>query len=243
MKPYNRDNSKKSEEIEEMFDNIAPTYDMLNHTLSFNIDKLWRARLIRIIKAHKPRRILDVATGTGDVAIALAKKIEGVEVVGVDLSEGMLSYAKQKSEAANLDSIISFEQSKAEELKFEDGSFDVATAAFGVRNFESAQGGVAQMSRCVRSGGMVVILEFSTPKRSIFAWGYKFYSYKILPLIASIFAKGHRSAYDYLPASVDEFYSPDEFLTLMQSVGLKECRKESLTFGVAHIYMGIKGEL
>ncbi len=241
MKPYNRENSLKSEEVEEMFDRIAPTYDLLNHTLSFNIDKLWRRRLIRIIKGCRPTRILDVATGTGDVAIALARKIDGVQVVGVDLSEGMLSLARKKSISAKVDSALSFEQCKAEELSFEDGSFDVASAAFGVRNFESVEQGVAQMARCVKSGGSVVILEFSTPRRGLFAWGYRLYSYKILPLIASIFARGNRSAYDYLPASVDEFLTPDEFISLMQSVGLKSCRKESLTFGVAHIYIGIKG--
>ncbi len=240
MKPYNRADSSKSGEIEEMFDKIAPTYDLLNHTLSFNVDKIWRRRLISIIAKAKPRRVLDVATGTGDVAIALCRAIKDVEVVGVDLSEGMLAHARTKSQEAGFESQISFSKGRAEELDFQSEKFDVATAAFGVRNFESAEQGIAQMARCVRSGGSVVILEFSSPSKGLFAWFYKFYSYRVLPWIASLFARGNRSAYDYLPASVDEFYSPDEFIELMGRVGLRSCTKRCLTFGVAHIYIGIK---
>ncbi len=240
MKPYNREDSSKSDEIEEMFDRIAPTYDLLNHTLSLGIDKLWRRRFHSIIRREGASKILDLATGTGDVAIALAQKIPTAQITGVDLSEGMLECARAKVSKKGLGSRVDFQQGRAEELPFEDGVFDVATAAFGVRNFESVEGGVAQMARCVKSGGSVVILEFSTPRRGLFAWGYKLYSYRILPWIASIFARGNRSAYDYLPASIDEFYTAEQFVALMERVGLKQCRAVSLTFGVAHIYIGKK---
>ena len=154
-----------------MFDNIAPNYDRLNHILSFQIDRIWRSRVVRIVRRLKPRRVLDVATGTGDLAILLARKIEGAKIVGVDLSEEMLNVARRKVESAGLNDRISLEKGDAEGLTtIATESIDVATVAFGVRNFEDLEGGLREMHRAIRRGGKIVVLEFSTPRNRLVRW-------------------------------------------------------------------------
>ena len=194
-----------------MFDNIAPKYDLLNHTLSMSIDRVWRRRVVGEVRRAKPGRILDVATGTGDLAIAMARRIRDVQVLGVDLSEQMLAVA--------------------------DASVDVATVAFGVRNFGDLGAGLRELARTIKPGGKVVILEFSRPRNRVFRALYEFYSYKILPRIGGLVSRDKR-AYEYLPASVGEFPAPEEFMAMMARAGFRNCRARSQSFGIAQIYIG-----
>ena len=236
MKPYNTDQTKK-EEVREMFDNIAPKYDLLNHTLSMSIDRVWRRRVVGEVRRAKPGRILDVATGTGDVAIAIARRIRDVQVLGVDLSEQMLAVARRKIEARGLDGRIVLDRGDAERLAVADASVDVATVAFGVRNFGDLGAGLRELARTIKPGGKVVILEFSRPRNRVFRALYEFYSYKILPRIGGLVSRDKR-AYEYLPASVGEFPAPEEFMAMMARAGFRNCRARSQSFGIAQIYIG-----
>ena len=236
MKPYNTDQTKK-EEVREMFDNIAPKYDLLNHTLSMSIDRVWRRRVVGEVRRAKPGRILDVATGTGDLAIAMARRIRDVQVLGVDLSEQMLAVARRKIEARGLDGRIVLDRGDAERLAVADASVDVATVAFGVRNFGDLGAGLRELARTIKPGGKVVILEFSRPRNRVLRALYEFYSYKILPRIGGLVSRDKR-AYEYLPASVGEFPAPEEFMAMMARAGFRNCRARSQSFGIAQIYIG-----
>ena len=236
MKPYNTDQTKK-EEVREMFDNIAPKYDLLNHTLSMSIDRVWRRRVVGEVRRAKPGRILVVATGTGDLAIAMARRIRDVQVLGVDLSEQMLAVARRKIEARGLDGRIVLDRGDAERLAVADASVDVATVAFGVRNFGDLGAGLRELARTIKPGGKVVILEFSRPRNRVFRALYEFYSYKILPRIGGLVSRDKR-AYEYLPASVGEFPAPEEFMAMMARAGFRNCRARSQSFGIAQIYIG-----
>ena len=236
MKPYNTDQTKK-EEVREMFDNIAPKYDLLNHTLSMSIDRVWRRRVVGEVRRAKPGRILDVASGTGDLAIAMARRIRDVQVLGVDLSEQMLAVARRKIEARGLDGRIVLDRGDAERLAVADASVDVATVAFGVRNFGDLGAGLRELARTIKPGGKVVILEFSRPRNRVFRALYEFYSYKILPRIGGLVSRDKR-AYEYLPASVGEFPAPEEFMAMMARAGFRNCRARSQSFGIAQIYIG-----
>lgn len=220
-----------------MFDNIAPKYDLLNHTLSMSIDRVWRRRVVGEVRRTKPGRILDVATGTGDLAIAMARRIRDVQVLGVDLSEQMLAVARRKIEARGLDGRIVFDRGDAERLAVADASVDVATVAFGVRNFGDLGAGLRELARTIKPGGKVVILEFSRPRNRVFRALYEFYSYKILPRIGGLVSRDKR-AYEYLPASVGEFPAPEEFMAMMARAGFRNCRARSQSFGIAQIYIG-----
>ncbi len=243
MKPYNKAESTKGEEVREMFNTIAPAYDRLNHILSFQIDKVWRGRVVRIAsrfcKDIPSPQILDLATGTADLAIALAKGVESAQVVGVDPSEGMLRVAEQKIEREALAQRVALECQSAEALSLEDGRFDMVTAAFGVRNYSDLERGMAEMVRVTRGGGRVVVLEFSTPPNPLFRWFYNLYSRNILPRIGALLSRD-RKAYEYLPASVEEFASPSQFVEIMQRVGLENCTALSQSWGIAQIYVGDK---
>ena len=236
MKPYNTDQTKK-EEVREMFDNIAPKYDLLNHTLSMSIDRVWRRRVVGEVRRAKPGRILDVATGTGDLAIAIARRTRDVQVLGVDLSEQMLAVARRKIEARGLDGRIVLDRGDAERLAVADASVDVATVAFAVRNFGDLGAGLRELARTIKPGGKVVILEFSRPRNRVFRALYEFYSYKILPRIGGLVSRDKR-AYEYLPASVGEFPAPEEFMAMMARAGFRNCRARSQSFGIAQIYIG-----
>lgn len=236
VKPYDTQQTKK-EEVREMFDNIAPRYDLLNHTLSLSIDRLWRRNVVRIVRRSHPRRILDVATGTGDLAIAMARRIRDVQVLGVDISERMLDVARHKVEARGLDQRVVLDMGDAEHLGVADASVDVATVAFGVRNFGDLDGGLRELARTIKPGGKVVILEFSRPQNPIFRWFYELYSYRILPRIGGLVSRD-KWAYEYLPASVGEFPAPGEFLAMMTRAGFHSCKARSQSFGIAQIYIG-----
>lgn len=238
MKPYQTEQSKK-EEVHEMFDHIAPRYDLLNHTLSANIDRLWRRHVVRRVGRDNPSRILDVATGTGDLAIALARHLPTTTVTGIDLSEEMLAVARRKVEARGLSSRIQLKAGDAEQLPVADGSFDTVTVAFGVRNFGDLDAGLRELHRVLRDGGKVVILEFSRPQNRLFRALYEWYAYRILPRIGGWISHDRR-AYEYLPASVGEFPLPDAFREHLKQAGFRNCRSIAQSFGIAQIHIGEK---
>lgn len=239
MKPYNEEQSKK-EQVEEMFDNIAPNYDRLNHILSLNIDRIWRRRVMRIVRRSKARRIMDLATGTGDLAIAMAKRVDRTQILGIDLSEEMLAVARAKIQKQGLEERIMLEKGDAENLTMvADGSLDAVTVAFGVRNFENMERGLSEIYRTLRAGGKLVVLEFSMPKNRLIRWIYSQYAHRLLPRIGAVISKDKR-AYTYLPDSVEEFPTPERFAEIVRSVGFSSVRLRSQSFGIAYIYDATK---
>ncbi len=237
IKPYRSEGSKK-EQVAKMFDNIAFRYDFLNHFLSMGIDKIWRAKAIAELKQLKPKRILDIATGTGDLALT-ALKLNPAAIVGVDISGEMLAIARKKIEKAGKSAIISFEVGDSEHLQFDNESFNAAMAAFGVRNFENLQLGLNEIYRVLTPGGKAVILEFSQPRNVFVKAIYHFYFFKIVPFFGKLFSNDSR-AYTYLPESVNAFPDGDRFLGYMKNAGFKKLTNKPLTFGIASIYTGEK---
>ena len=239
MKPYNEEQSKK-EQVEQMFDNIAPTYDRLNHVLSFNIDRIWRKRVMRIVRRHKPQLVMDIATGTGDLAIAMAKRIDDVRIMGVDLSEERLRVAHGKVLKLGMAERISLTKGDAENLDMvASESVDAVTVAFGVRNFENLEQGLGELYRTLKPGGKLIVLEFSIPRNKLVKWVYAQYSHRLLPRIGAMISKD-RKAYDYLPDSVEEFPSPERFSAMLLGVGFADVKAKSQSFGIAHIYEATK---
>ncbi len=236
---FKSDDTSKKARVQRMFDDIAPHYDSLNHTLSLNIDKLWRRKTVRCVAACNPRRILDLATGTGDLAIAMAKAIPAAEITGMDISTEMLAVGRKKVADKALAERITLQEGDAEHLPFGEAAFDVETVAFGVRNFGDLAAGLREMHRTLRPGGHAVILEFSRPKNRLFRAVYEFYSYRILPRIGGLVSR-NRGAYEYLPASIGEFPAPEAFMEMMRTAGFSECRARSCSFGIAQIYTGVK---
>lgn len=221
-----------------MFDNIAPRYDFLNHLLSVNIDKLWRRKAMNLLKEKNPQTILDVATGTADFSLAL-QNLKPKEIIGVDISENMLSVGRVKVRKKKLDNIITLQRADSELLPFPDNRFDAVTVAFGVRNFENLKAGMQEMLRVVKPGGKVVVLEFSKPQGFPVKQLFNFYFKNVLPVIGRIFSSDKR-AYTYLPESVQAFPEGKAFLSLMEECGYKAVQCTSLTFGIASIYTGEK---
>lgn len=220
-----------------MFNSIAPRYDFLNHFLSFGVDFYWRRRVLKIIKSLKPERILDLATGTGDLAI-LATKAKPKEIVGVDLSSAMLHVGKDKIRKRNLESLIQMQQGAAEDLPLEDNYFDLAMVAFGVRNFADLKLGLQEINRCLRPGGSLIVLEFSHPT-GVMKPLYNFYSKNILPIVGRIVSKDP-GAYTYLPESVAKFPSGVNFEAVMKDCAFVETTITPLTSGISTIYIGKK---
>jgi demethylmenaquinone methyltransferase / 2-methoxy-6-polyprenyl-1,4-benzoquinol methylase len=232
-------NEDKRAVVESMFDSIAWRYDFLNHFLSFNFDRLWRRRAINIIsKSYKKPYILDVATGTGDLAIA-AIRINPSGITGIDISRRMLEIGKEKIERKGLSGKIDLIPGDSEKIPFDDNMFDVAMAAFGVRNFSDPLKGLKEMRRVIRNGGMIMVLEFSKPSGFPFKPLYNFYFKNILPLFGRLFSKD-KDAYRYLPESVMKFPDNQEFLNLLALAGYSDTHQIKLTGGVASIYTGIK---
>lgn len=226
----------KKEFVEQMFDDIAPTYDKLNHILSLNVDKGWRRKAVRRIVATRPTHVLDVACGTGDFAIALAKA--GVErVTGVDISQGMLDVGIDKVEALGLN--IEMHVDDCEHLSIADDTFDAVSVAFGVRNFEHLQQGLNEMQRVLRPGGLVCIVELSVPSNRLLLWGYKLYFLHILPFIGRV-VSGNGSAYRYLPESVLRFPKPDKVCAMLAEAGFRDVEAKAFTFGLCRMFTGIK---
>jgi demethylmenaquinone methyltransferase/2-methoxy-6-polyprenyl-1,4-benzoquinol methylase len=236
--PYEDSGAGKKEQVSQMFDNISPKYDLLNHLLSMGIDVSWRKRVVRLLSKEKPESILDIATGTADLAIMMTKT-GAKKITGTDISAGMLSVGQQKIERRGLTGQITLQQADAENLPFADNSFDAVTAAFGVRNFENLGKGLSEMRRVLRPGGTLAILEFSQPEMFPFKQAYFFYFKNILPLIGRMVSKESR-AYTYLPESVSAFPYGERFLRLLQEHGYQQAHQKKLTFGVATIYIAKK---
>lgn len=227
----------KATHVEAMFDTIAPRYDLLNRVLSFGIDQHWRTRAIELLKAERPTRVLDVATGTADLAIKAEQMLHPREVVGVDLSAEMLRYGREKLDRRGLSPRITLVQGDASDLPFDDNAFDAALVAFGVRNFEDLTAGLRGIGRVLSPGGVLVVLEFSRPRATPIKELYRWYSANILPRIGGALSPD-QSAYEYLPASVAAFPDGPDFLERMREAGFDDLRWEPLTFGVASLYKG-----
>jgi demethylmenaquinone methyltransferase/2-methoxy-6-polyprenyl-1,4-benzoquinol methylase len=238
IKPYGDENASKKQEVASMFNNISAKYDFLNHFLSLGIDKLWRKRAIRELKSLKPKRILDIATGTGDFALE-ALKINPQNVIGVDISEGMLKVGMDKMKAKQVDHIISLRLGDSENLPFETYSFDAITVGFGVRNFENLTKGLSEMLRVLKPGGKVVVLEFSKPKVFPVKQLFGFYSRVFIPFFGKMFSKDKR-AYSYLPESVEAFPEGQNFMDILTQIGYSEVSSIRLSGGIATIYLGTK---
>lgn len=236
VKPYNSEASKKSE-VEDMFDNIAPKYDLLNHVLSMQIDKIWRKKLVNWMNKDNPQEVLDVATGTGDLAIAIENGTKA-KVVGLDLSQQMLNVGIIKIKKLNLDGRISMQKGDAENLPFEDGRFDAISVAFGVRNFENLRKGLSELRRVVKDGKSVFILEFSKVEGFLGPF-YMFYFKNILPMIGRLVSKDNR-AYTYLPDSVNAFPFGEKMKTILLETGFKHVEYKKLSLGIATIYKATK---
>jgi demethylmenaquinone methyltransferase/2-methoxy-6-polyprenyl-1,4-benzoquinol methylase len=227
----------KAEAVEEMFDTIAPRYDLLNRVLSFGIDRYWRTRAIRLLDDEQPTRVLDVATGTADLAIKAERMLHPREVVGIDLSAEMLNYGRKKLDRLGLSSRISLVQGDAQNLPFEDDAFDAALVAFGVRNFEDLNAGLKGIRRVLRPGGRLVVLEFSQPRTFPIKQLYAWYSRHVLPRIGGTLSPD-QGAYEYLPNSVAQFPDGVDFLERMGESGFDDLLWEPLTFGIASLYRG-----
>lgn len=236
--PYKDKKQGKKEQVASMFDNISPKYDLLNRLLSAGIDVKWRKKAINILKKEQPQSILDIATGTGDFAIA-AKDTGASRIVGVDISEGMLKVGVEKMKNLGLDHLIHLEKGDSENLQFDSSSFDAITVAFGVRNFEDLERGLEEIFRVLKVNGTVVILEFSKPRKFPVKNFYNFYFKYILPFIGKIISKD-KAAYTYLPESVGAFPDGKDFLKILERTGFKSLQCIPLTFGISSIYIGKK---
>jgi demethylmenaquinone methyltransferase/2-methoxy-6-polyprenyl-1,4-benzoquinol methylase len=221
-----------------MFDNIAPKYDFLNRTLSFGIDVIWRKIAINKLKKAKPTYILDIATGTGDLAIE-AMRLNPTKIQGVDISEGMLAVGREKIKQKGLSDKIVLTKADSENLPFANQEFDAAMVSFGVRNFEHLEIGLTEIGRVLKTNGMIMVLEFSQPENFPVKQLYGFYSKRILPKIGNSISKD-TSAYSYLPESVEAFPHGKNFLNILGNCGFKDCKQHKLTFGIASIYTAVK---
>ncbi|MCW8939804.1 MAG: bifunctional demethylmenaquinone methyltransferase/2-methoxy-6-polyprenyl-1,4-benzoquinol methylase UbiE [Flavobacteriales bacterium] len=221
-----------------MFNNISHKYDFLNHFLSLGIDILWRKKAVKMLAFHQPKKILDIATGTADFAIE-ALKLNPEEIIGIDISEGMLNVGKEKIKKKGVDNIISLEFGDSENLRFETAYFDAYTVAFGVRNFENLEKGLTEMLRVLKPNGTGIILEFSKPRKFPIKQLYNFYFNKILPGIGKMVSKD-TAAYTYLPESVYAFPDGEDFVQLLKKIGYKNAKATTLLFGIATIYKASK---
>jgi demethylmenaquinone methyltransferase/2-methoxy-6-polyprenyl-1,4-benzoquinol methylase len=231
----------KKEKIQEMFDGIANDYDRLNHIMSLGIDRSWRRRAIKeIVRDNSVQEILDIACGTGDFSIAIARRMSpGSRVTGVDLSEGMLAVMKEKLKEEGLEDCVVCGQGDSEAMDFEDGRFDCATIAFGIRNFEHREKALREILRVLKPGGRLVILELSVPSNPVIRWFYNLYFTRILPIIGGRIS-GDKAAYRYLPASVLNFPGKKEWMATMSGCGYAGVKHKAFTLGICRMYVGVK---
>ncbi len=238
VKPYKNSDRTKKEQVTKMFDNISNEYDSLNRVISFGIDVKWRNKVVSLVNNSSPKTILDVATGTGDLAISLVKT-NAKKIIGLDISDGMLEVGRKKISKKELSSTIEMVLGDSENLLFEDNSFDAITVAFGVRNFENLEIGLSEIFRVLKPNGIFVILETSVPTKTPFKQGYKFYTKYILPVIGKLFSKD-RSAYSYLSESASLFPYGDVLNNILRQIGFIDVKDHPQTFGVATIYTASK---
>lgn len=236
--PYKEDKATKKEQVARMFDSISHRYDFLNHFLSLGIDTAWRKKAITMLRPHQPKIILDVATGTGDFALQ-ALRINPDKVIGVDISEGMLDEGRKKMVKRRVTDKIELLSGDSEKLPFEENKFDAVTVGFGVRNFENLKQGLEEIRRVLKPGGMLVILEFSRPKKFPFKHVYNFYFKFILPKLGRLISRD-KVAYSYLPESVEAFPDGDDFTAILKSVGFNQTACKPVTFGISSIYSARK---
>lgn len=236
VKPYTPDGSKR-EQVEHMFDAISPKYDLLNRLFSMGVDQRWRNKVIRYVGREPVEHLLDVATGTADLAILAVKKAK--RVTGIDISEGMLAHGRTKVDARGLSERITLKRADSAALPFPDGTFDAITVAFGVRNFEDLERGITDMVRVLKPNGRLFVLEFSKPRNNVLSGLFRFYFHRVMPAVGRMVSKDS-AAYTYLPQSVDAFPDGVAFVRILEKCGLHDATAEALTGGIATLYEGRK---
>ena len=236
--PYGN-GQEKSKQVETMFDNIAHSYDLLNHRLSFGIDYIWRKTAIKQLAPYKPKAMLDIATGTGDFAIMAAKRLRPEQVVGIDISEGMMRIGAEKVKAVGLDGVISFKKEDCEHMSYADNTFDAITTAFGIRNFQNLDACLKEMCRVLKPGGKLSILELSRPIHFPMKQLFWIYSHSLLPLYGKLISKDNE-AYKYLISTIESFPQGEVMTGIFKKAGFSEARFKRLTFGICTCYFAIK---
>lgn len=237
--PYKDSNLNKKEQVEHMFDTISGNYDGLNRVISLGSDIQWRKKVLKMVQNQQPTSVLDIATGTGDLAIKFAEHLNGAKIVGLDLSEGMLSVARKKTVKENYPSELKFIKGDSEALPFDDKSFEAITVSFGIRNFENLELGLSEIYRVLSPGGIFIILETSVPTRFPWKQGYHLYSKGILPIIGKLFSKD-KVAYQYLSDSASVFPHGETLNNILRKIGFIEVENKPQTLGVATIYRATK---
>ena len=238
INPYGKD-GEKGKLVEQMFNNIAPTYDILNHRLSWDIDKSWRKKAISQLLPFNPQSILDIATGTGDFAILSAEMLSPKQMIGVDISDGMMTIGRQKVKTKGLQDIVFFKKEDCTNLSFEDDSFDAVTAAFGIRNFQDLDRGLSEMCRVLKQGGHLIIVELTTPICFPMKQLFKIYSHTILPIYGRIISKD-TNAYHYLINTIEAFPQGERMVEILRNIGFKEPKFTRLTSGICTMYFATK---
>ena len=237
IKPYHE--GEKAEQVEVMFDNIAPTYDKLNHRLSWDIDRGWRKKAIRQLEPYHPQVLLDIATGTGDFAIMAAQMLKPQKIVGADISEGMMAVGAEKVKSLQLQDVISFAKEDCLNLSYDDNTFDAVTAAFGIRNFADLDKGLKEMCRVLKKDGHLSIVELTTPVKFPMKQLFKAYSHTVLPLYGRMVSKD-KSAYSYLTKTIEAFPQGERMTDILRQAGFKEATFKRLTFGICTMYFATK---
>lgn len=238
IKPYNKQGAKV-EQVEDMFDNIAPAYDKLNHIMSFHIDKIWRRKAMKWLGQFKPQLIMDVASGTGDFAIQAYKHLKPHKIIATDISEGMMNVGRKKVEKLGLEQTITFEKEDCLNLSYANNTYDAITAAFGIRNFQDLEQGLSEMHRVLKPGGKLAILELTTPIRFPMKQLFKIYAKVVIPTVGKIIAKD-KSAYKYLPTTIQAFPQGEVMMDIFKRTGFESYNFKRLTFGICTLYTATK---